>query len=84
VSGLLAAAIGSVVAFSVSALLAALKAARANPQLGVDWSGSLGRILSPAQASDWIRLGAFGVVGLVSGAAAAAFLVARHGVRRAG
>ena len=26
----------------------------------------------------------FGVVGLVSGAAAAAFLVARHGVRRAG
>jgi PAT family beta-lactamase induction signal transducer AmpG len=71
------------IALGVSALLAALKAARANPALGVDFSGALARILAPAQVSDWIRVGAFGVVGLVSGLAAAAFLVARHGVRRA-
>ena len=82
VSGLATAAVGSLVALSVSALLAALKAARVRPELGVDFSGALGRILAPSQASDWMRLGAFAVVGLVSGAAAAAFLVARHGVRR--
>ena len=82
VSGFATAAVGSLVALSVSALLAALKAARVRPELGVDFSGALGRILAPSQASDWMRLGAFAVVGLVSGAAAAAFLVARHGVRR--
>ena len=78
------AVVGFAAALGVSALLAALKAARANPALGVDLAGSLGRILAPAQVSDWIRVAAFGVVGLVSGLAAAAFLVARHGVRRSG
>jgi len=73
---------GFATALGVSALLAALKAARTHPELGVDYSGALGRILAPAQVSDWVRLGAFGVVGLVSGTAAAAFLVARHGMRR--
>jgi PAT family beta-lactamase induction signal transducer AmpG len=69
-------------ALGLSALLTALKAVRVHPELGVDYSGALGRILAPAQVSDWVRLGAFGVIGLVSGAAAGAFLVARHGVRR--
>ncbi len=69
-------------ALGLSALLAALKAARSHPGLGVDYAGALGRILAPVQVSDWVRLGAFGVVGLVSGTAAAAFLVARHGMRR--
>jgi PAT family beta-lactamase induction signal transducer AmpG len=78
------AVVGFAAALGVSALLAALKAARTNPALGVDFAGSLGRILAPAQVSDWVRVAAFGVVGLVSGLAAAAFLVARHGVRRRG
>ncbi len=73
---------GFAIAVGVAALLAALKAARTDPALGVDLSGALGRILAPAQVSDWVRIAAFGVVGLVSGMAAAAFLVARHGVRK--
>ena len=73
---------GFAAALGLSALLMALKAARAHPELGVDYSGALARIFAPVQVSDWARLGTFAVVGLVSGAAAAAFLVARHGVRR--
>ncbi len=73
---------GFAAALGVSTLLAALKAARGNARLGVDYAGALERILSPAQPSDWVRLGAFGVIGLVAGACAAAFLVARHGLRR--
>ena len=73
---------GFATALGVSALLATLKAARTHPELGLDYAGALARILAPAQISDWVRLGAFAVVGLVSGTAAAAFLVARHGVRR--
>ena len=78
------AAAGFAIALGVSALLAALKAARTNPALGVDVPGALAKILAPVQVSDWVRVAAFGVVGLVSGLAAAAFLVARHGVRREG
>ena len=75
-------AAGFATALGVSALLAALKAARTHPELGVDFPGALERMLAPVQASEWVRLVAFAVVGLVSGTAAAAFLVARHGVRR--
>ena len=74
------AAAGFAAALAISALLGALKAARAKPELGVDFAGSLARVLAPAAAADWVRLAALAAIGLVVGALAAAFLVARHGV----
>ncbi len=82
-SGLVAAAIGSGVAMTISALLAALKTARLAPGTGVDFAGALARILAPVSVSDWLRLAGLGVVGLVSGLGAAAFLLARHGLDQA-
>jgi MFS transporter, PAT family, beta-lactamase induction signal transducer AmpG len=82
-SGIVAAAIGSGVALTISALLSALKAARLSPGTGVDFAGALARILAPASVSDWLRLAGLGIVGLVSGLGAAAFLLARHGLERA-
>jgi PAT family beta-lactamase induction signal transducer AmpG len=79
--GVAVAVAGCLVALAVSALLAALKAARAHPDSGVDYVAALRAILAPSSVSDWVRLAAFAVVGLVSGAAAGAFLVARHGLR---
>jgi PAT family beta-lactamase induction signal transducer AmpG len=81
-TSLAAGVIGFAVALAVSASLTALKAARLNPGAGVDLGGALTRTLSPAAASEWIRLGGLGVVGLVIGAGAAAFVAARYGVRR--
>ena len=81
-SSLVAAVAGFSVALSVSALLAAMKAARLAPGAGVDFAGALERILSPSAASDWVRLSGLGVVGLVIGVGTAAFLLARHGVER--
>jgi PAT family beta-lactamase induction signal transducer AmpG len=74
------AVLGFAVALGISALLAALRAARAKPELGVDFAGSLSRVLAPATTAEWIRLVALVVIGLVVGALAAAFQVARHGV----
>jgi PAT family beta-lactamase induction signal transducer AmpG len=79
-SSLGVAVLGSASALFVSALLAALRAARTRPDLGVDFAGSLSRVLSPASTADWLRLATLAVVGLVLGAGAAAFLLARHGV----
>jgi hypothetical protein len=78
------AAAGFLAALAVSALLTSLKAARLHPELGVDLVGALARTLSPASASDWARLAGLAVVGLMSGAGAAAFLMARHGLRPRG
>lgn len=75
------AAAGFLGALAVAALLAALKAARLHPEAGVDFAGALLRTLSPSAASDWTRLAGLSVVGLLFGAGAAAFLLARHGVR---
>jgi hypothetical protein len=75
------AAAGCLAAVAVSALLAALKAARVHPEAGVDYAAAVRAILAPASVSDWVRLTAFAVVGLVSGTAAAAFLLARHGLK---
>ena len=78
------AAAGFLGALAVAALLAALKAARLHPEAGVDLAGALLRTLSPSAASDWARLAGLSVVGLLFGAGAAAFLLARHGVRPRG
>jgi PAT family beta-lactamase induction signal transducer AmpG len=80
VMGLVWTAGGFLVAASLSALLAALKAARTSGT-GFDYGSALARLFSPVSASDWIRIGSLGVVGVLTGAAAAAFLAARHGVR---
>ena len=72
---------GFAAAVAVSAMLGALKAARLRPGSGVDFGAALVRTLSPAAASDWVRLAGLGVVGLVAGVGAAAFLAARFGVR---
>ncbi len=77
------AAAGCAATVGLSTLLSALKAARAHPQAGVDYVGALQRLFEPVQVSDWVRLAAFAVVGVVAGTAAAAFLVARHGLRDA-
>jgi PAT family beta-lactamase induction signal transducer AmpG len=79
-AGLAWAAGGFVGSAATSALLGALKAAR-TAGAAFDYAAALLRLASPATASDWIRLGSFGVVGLLTGAAAAAFVAARHGVR---
>ena len=81
-TGVVSAAAGFGIALGTSALLAALKAARLDPGKGVDLATALTRALSPSTTSDWVRLGGLGVVGLVAGGGAAAFLAARHGVRR--
>jgi PAT family beta-lactamase induction signal transducer AmpG len=65
----------------VSALLTALKAFRLHPADGVDFAGALGRTLAPAAPSDWVRLASLAVIGLVLGALAAAFMLARHGLQ---
>jgi PAT family beta-lactamase induction signal transducer AmpG len=71
---------GFLASAATSALLAALKAAR-TAGAAFDYVAALGRLLSPVSPSDWIRVGSLAVVGLLTGAAAAAFLAARHGVR---
>jgi len=72
---------GFLAALGVSALLTALKAARLHPEAGVDFAGALSRTLAPAATSDWVRLTSLLVIGLLAGAGAAAFRVARHGLR---
>jgi PAT family beta-lactamase induction signal transducer AmpG len=74
------AASGFVCALAISALLGALRAVRGKPGAAVDFGGSLARILAPVATSDWLRLASLAVIGLVLGAFAAAFLLARHGV----
>ena len=81
-TGVVSAAAGFGIALGTSALLAALKAARLDPGKGVDLATALTRALSPSTPSDWLRLGGLGVIGLVAGGGAAAFLAARHGVQR--
>lgn len=79
-----AGAVGFLIASSVSALLSALKAARLDPETGVDYASAVARLLAPVAVSDWIRLGGLAVVGLVAAAGSAALLAARYGVRPAG
>ncbi len=80
-TSLTVAAAGLLASLGVSALLTALKAYRLHPEAGVDFAGALARTLAPAAPSDWARLAGLAVIGLVSGAGAAAFLLARHGLR---
>ena len=81
-TSLLVAAAGFVASLGISALLTALKAYRLHPASGVDFAGALARTLAPAAPSEWARLAGLAVIGLVSGAGAAAFLLARHGLSR--
>jgi PAT family beta-lactamase induction signal transducer AmpG len=76
------AVMGFAVALLVAALLVALKAARLTSGVRFDYGASLLKVLSPAEVSDWLRLAGLAVIGVVSGGGAAAFLAARHGVRR--
>jgi PAT family beta-lactamase induction signal transducer AmpG len=84
-TSLAVAAAGFAASLGVSALLTALKAYRLHPQrgVGVEFASALARTLAPAATSDWARLAGLAVIGLVSGAGAAAYLLARHGLRRA-
>ena len=79
---LAAAAAGFAAAVLISAILAALKAMRAAPGSAFDLPSALARVFAPSSVSDAIRLGGLSVVGLVCGGLAAAFLAARHGIRR--
>jgi MFS transporter, PAT family, beta-lactamase induction signal transducer AmpG len=79
-TSLAVAVVGFAAALATSALLGALRAARGKPGAAIDFAGSLARILSPAATADWLRLASLAVVGLVVGAFAGAFLLARHGV----
>jgi PAT family beta-lactamase induction signal transducer AmpG len=73
--------LGFLLAASTSALLAAMKAARARHLTVVPFGQELSRLFSPERAGDWLRLAGPVIVGLVAGLAAAAFLAARRGVR---
>ena len=73
---------GFAAALGVAALLAALKAARLDPSHHVAFASALARVLAPAAPADWARLGGLVVIGLIAGAGAAAFVLARHGVVR--
>jgi PAT family beta-lactamase induction signal transducer AmpG len=79
-AGLTWAAAGFLISAATSALLAALKAAR-TAGAAFDYGLALARLFSPVSTSDWIRVSSLLVVGLLTGAAAAAFLAARHGVQ---
>ncbi len=74
-------AAGTLVAGATSALLAALKAVRANPGSALDFPGELARLFSPESPSAWVRIAGVVVAGLLCGGAVAAFVLARHGVR---
>jgi MFS transporter, PAT family, beta-lactamase induction signal transducer AmpG len=73
---------GFLAAVFSSALLAALKAVRGKPGASLDIAAGLSRLLTPAAPSDWIRLGGLAVIGLVCAGSAAAYLAARHGLRK--
>jgi PAT family beta-lactamase induction signal transducer AmpG len=73
--------LGALVGLGVSALLTALKAARARPGAPFGFSSELVRLLTPGPPSDWLRLLAPLVFGILCGLAAAALTAARHGVR---
>jgi len=79
--GLAWAAFGFAVSAATSALLSALKSSRTTGG-GFHFAAALARLFSPATPSDGIRLASLAAVGLLTGAAAAAFLAARHGVKR--
>jgi PAT family beta-lactamase induction signal transducer AmpG len=83
-TGIAGLGVGFAAALAVSALLSALRAARGVPGASVDVARAAAKILAPAQTSDWIRLTGLVVVGLVAGVAAAAFVVARHGLKGKG
>jgi MFS transporter, PAT family, beta-lactamase induction signal transducer AmpG len=73
---------GFLAAVFSSALLAALKAVRGKPGASLDIAAGLSRLLTPAAPSDWIRVGGLAVIGLVCAGSAAAYLAARHGLRK--
>lgn len=80
-TGAVWAAGGFAAALGVAALLAALKAARGKPGVAVDVAAAAAKILAPARPSDWVQLAGLVVIGLVAGLGAAAFVVARHGLK---
>ena len=82
-SSLGTAAVGFVAAVLLAAVLSAFKTARLAHSSAIAYGEALSRVLSPASVADWTRLAALGVVGLVFGLGAAAYLAARHGVRQA-
>jgi PAT family beta-lactamase induction signal transducer AmpG len=81
-SGLVAGVASFAVAAFCSALLAALKALRGKPGDSPDLSGAIVRLFTPSAPADWIRIAGLAVIGLVCAGASAAFLAARHGLRR--
>jgi PAT family beta-lactamase induction signal transducer AmpG len=76
----LSGAAGFLTGAATSALLAALRRMRARPESPFDFAAEIARLLSPAAASDWLRLAGPIVIGLVAALAAAALLAARRTV----
>jgi PAT family beta-lactamase induction signal transducer AmpG len=81
-TSLAAGAVGFLLSVFSSVLLAALRAVRGRPGASPDIAAALSRLFAPAAPSDWIRIGGLAVIGLVCAGAAAAYLAARHGLRR--
>ncbi len=80
-SGFVAGAVGFLTAAATSALLAALKSARAHPGAGVRLWAEVTRLCSPVTAADWLRLAGPVIFGIFVGVAAGAVIAARRGVR---
>jgi PAT family beta-lactamase induction signal transducer AmpG len=82
VRGLLGALGGLVVGAGTTALLAALKAARAtsgHPTQPFDFWTPLAALAKPEQAGDWLTLLGIGALAVLCGLLAAAVVTARHG-----
>jgi PAT family beta-lactamase induction signal transducer AmpG len=77
-------AVATLLAGATSALLASLKAVRANPGSSLDFAGEVAKLISPASTSGWLRVAGVLVAGLFCGGAVTAFVAARYGIESAG
>jgi len=80
--GLAGAVLGTGVGYLVNATLAALKAVRAQ-KIPFNLAGGFDRLFHPPRPVDWVDVVSPPVLGLIIGFSVAAYLTARHGLRRA-
>ncbi len=73
--------LGAFAGLGISALLAAIKSARARPGVPFGLWSELAQLLAPGSPSDWLRLLTPVIFGVLCGLGAAALTAARHGVR---
>ena len=78
--GVLGSALGAVTGLAATALLMALRGMRAEVPVAFNFNARVVELLSPVEATDWLRLAGPIVFGLVCGVAVAALTAARRQV----